>query len=205
MNTVRVTVSSATLWQRFHGCDPDYIKTTCHGRCCDAPQRPGGTLITIHSTERKAIEARGGIVENNLLVTNGICSFKNSDSLCNLHHTADKPFGCIASPFTMAPGGHTLIVRNRYRNLRCYEATAKRHGKDTSSYLPAYVAFRVSLVLLFGELLTAQLVEDLSLYGDPKNEEYIGPGYYRCDMFRSSWERLIENDKIKRTKGVTDD
>jgi len=80
-------------------------------------------LITIHPTEQTTIEARGVVVENGLLqprTGEKKCPFKTEACLCELHHTPDKPFGCVASPFTLTRAG-TLIVRNRYKLLKCYE------------------------------------------------------------------------------------
>ena len=65
-----------------------------------------------------------------------------------------KPFGCIASPFTLTKRD-VLVVRNRYRLLRCY-----RDG-----VLPAYRAFASSLVLLFGADVANILTEHLDRGG----------------------------------------
>jgi hypothetical protein len=202
---VEVLVSVASAWQRFHGCTPDYIANVCHGRCCDAPGRPGGTMITIHRSEQAAIEARGGAVSNGLLVTTGKgkCTFKDAAGLCGLHFTDDKPFGCIASPFTVAPGGRTLVVRNRYRSLICYSATTARRGEDTSDWPPAYVAFRASLDLILGPDLAAWLSDTLDAHGDPKADGYTGPTSIPVPVSRRAWEMLTENDDTKRAAKVS--
>jgi hypothetical protein len=71
------------------------------------------------------------------------CPAQKPDGLCGLHFTDMKPFGCIASPFTLHAKSDTLIVRNRYRLLKCYQDD--RDGEAP----PAYIAFRESLRLLF--------------------------------------------------------
>lgn len=202
---VEILVSVASCYQRFHGCDPDYIRDVCHGRCCDAPSRPGGTMVTIHRSEQAAIEARGGEVANGLLVTTskGRCTFKDDAGLCGLHFTPDKPFGCIASPFTIAPGGRTLIVRNRYRTLICYTKTSERRGDDVSGYLPAYVAFRASLDLVLGPDAATWLSDALDAYGDPKADGYTGPTSIPVTISRQAYAMLTENDATKKAAKVS--
>lgn len=140
---VRVKVSAASARQLFNGCDPAFIRDVCHAKCCDAPTRPTGMLVTIHPSEQARVEARGGVVDNGLLQPNPgerRCPFKTADHLCGMHFTPDKPFGCIASPFTLNKN-NTLIVRNRYRLLPCYKV---------GRLIPAYRAFSASLMLIFG-------------------------------------------------------
>lgn len=160
-------------------------------------------MITIHRSEQAAIEARGGEVRDGLLVTSGKCGFKDDAGLCGLHFTEDKPFGCIASPFTLAPGGRTLIIRNRYRSLVCYEATSRRRGDDVTEYLPAYVAFRASLDLILGVDEAHRLCVVLDAYGDPKAPGYLGPEIWKVNMPRPSYDRLLENDATKKLAGTT--
>jgi hypothetical protein len=192
-----VSVAARVAWQRFHGCDPEYIAIVCHSRCCDAPSRPGGTMITIHRSERAAIEARGGRVTNGLLVTAGRCTFKDPAGLCRLHDTPDKPFGCIASPWTLSSTGRALIVRNRYRMLVCYAATTRRRGRSTAGFLPAYVAFRASLDIILGEDRATDLCERLDRYGDACASGYRGPERYRVVVPARQWRILRENDETK--------
>lgn len=107
------------------------------------------------------IRARGGRVVGGLLRPvpgERRCPFKADDNLCGLHGTAAKPFGCIASPFTLT-SRDTLIVRNRYRLLRCY-----RDDRDGTAR-PAYHAFAASLVLLFGRAGAARLTAHLDAGG----------------------------------------
>ena len=148
MTSVRISAKCARL--QFITCGPECIAAGCGGNCCDAPSRPSGCLISIHPDEQAAIEARGGVVREGLLQpapgARG-CPFKRA-GLCMLHETPDKPFGCIASPFTLNRGG-TLIVRNRYKMLPCYRLAGSKQ--------PAYRAFAASLRLLFGEAETARI------------------------------------------------
>lgn len=190
-----VRISRATAWQRFHGCEPEYIQNVCKGRCCEAPSRPGGTMITIHRSEADAIRARGGQVKDGLLVTDGRCTFKDDAGLCGLHFTPDKPLGCIASPWTLARGGRSLIVRNRYRGLICYAATAARKGVDTSDYKPAFVAFRAGLDLILGQQSAEWLCEALGTYGPP---DRVGPEAFWVPMDVDMWTKLVDNDNTKR-------
>lgn len=150
---VPVRLSRASLLLRFHGCTPEYIRDVCHGRCCRSSSDPSGVSIAVLPGEAPALRTRGATVSQGYLQPScGRCPFQGSEGLCGLHTTPDKPFGCIASPFVLT-SRDTLIVRNRYKLLKCH-----RDWKDQG--LPAYVAFRASLDLLFGsqaELLIEEL------------------------------------------------
>lgn len=181
---VMVKVSAASARQEFHGCEPDYIANVCHGRCCRSSTAPGGTLITIHPSEEAAVAAAGGTVTNGQLEPAcGRCPFQDGSSwLCGLHGTPAKPFGCIASPFTLNRTG-TLIIRNRYRLLRCY-----RDSRADGTQLPAYIAFRASLDLIFGATEAERLCAHLS----------AGGGDYFAWMPAESYRMLTDNDEAKR-------
>lgn len=194
---VLIRVSVASMWQRFFGCEPDFIKDVCHSRCCDAPSKPGGSMVTIHRSEREAIEARGGTVgDDGFLVTEAGCNFKTDAFLCSLHTTPDKPFGCIASPFTLN-AKDTLVVRNRYRRLPCYIRQAEH---DHATYPPAFEAFRAGLDLIF-EDEAVRVVEYLEHYGDPHDPDnrLDVPRLLSFVMPRRSYEILKDNDAAKRS------
>jgi hypothetical protein len=141
--TVPVRISTAQMRQPFHGCEPGYIATTCHANCCRSSTSPTGTSVALLPEEEWQARARGRDVHLGLLQPipgQHQCPEQQSTGLCGLHLTPDKPFGCIASPFILT-SRDCLIVRNRYRLLKCY-----RDGD-----LPAYRAFATSLGLLFGQ------------------------------------------------------
>jgi Fe-S-cluster containining protein len=181
---VRVKVSAAQARQEFAGCSPDYIATKCRATCCRSTTAVTGIMVTIHPTERAAIEARGVVVQDGLILPRPgerRCPFQNTETqLCDIHFTDDKPFGCIASPFTLSSSGETLIVRNRYRRLICY--------KD-GDRIPAYRAFRASLDLIFG-LDEAQRIVDLL---------DAGSGDVVAVMPHATYRRLRANDAVKKT------
>jgi len=175
-----VRISSAMARLPFNGCDPEYIRTTCHASCCQSSTSPTGTIITVHPTEEPAIAARGGVVLAGLLQPRAgekRCPFKNEVNLCGIHFTPDKPFGCIASPFTLNSNG-TLIVRNRYKSLKCY---------NQGPQLPAYVAFRASLDLIFGATESARICEHLE----------AGGGDLTAYVSDANYAKLVDNDAIK--------
>jgi hypothetical protein len=182
----QIRLSVASMMQPFHGCDPEFIADVCHGKCCDAPTRPTGTLITIHRSEQAAIEARGGTVTNGLLESpDRVCPFKTSDHLCGLHVTPDKPFGCIVSPFTLN-GRDCLIVRNRYRLLPCYK---------TETHEPAFRAFQASLRRLFPDDwpdITKRL--ERAYAANPGVRPPMALAYMRPDIYRM----LHDNDETKK-------
>ena len=178
-----VKVSAASMRQEFAGCSPDYIRDVCHASCCRSSIAATGIIVTIHPTEQAAIKAVGGVVVNGLLQpADGCrrCPFQSTEThLCGLHDTPAKPFGCIASPFTLTRNGHTLIVRNRYRLLKCY-----RDGDR----IPAYIAFRASLDLIFGR----DVAQDISDHMD------AGGGDMVANITDDTYDVLVDNDAIKK-------
>lgn len=177
--TRRIKISAASARQRFHGCDPEYIRDVCHASCCRSSTAEGGALVTIHPSEEEKIRAAGGRVRHGLLVVESGCTFQKKSGLCGLHGTDAKPFGCIASPFTLN-SNDTLIVRNRYRTLKCYE-----DGDDPQ---PAYKAFAASLRLICGEVLAERIGRHLDLGGGDLDVEIPADAY----------AKLKDNDAIKR-------
>jgi len=179
---VEITISSKMANLKFNGCDMDYINNVCHASCCESKSKNSdGTIISIHHSEIESIVNRGGIVENGLLKNKnnvGKCFFKDENNLCKLHFTPDKPFGCIASPFTLN-NNKTLIVRNRYKLLKCYN-----DGKK----IPAYEAFRQSLDLILGKEQSNNIVNHF------KN----GGSDIKVNITKSNYLKLIENDKTKK-------
>jgi hypothetical protein len=181
---VRIKVSAASARLPFNGCEPTYIRDVCHAKCCDAPGRPTGTLITIHPSEQSRIEAMGAVVQDGLLQPREgerKCPFKTLDHLCGIHFEKGEPFGCIASPFTLNTND-TLIVRNRYKLLPCYN-----DGPRT----PAYRAFAESLVLILGADQARQVTAHLN----------DGGGDVSVMIRRTTWQMLRENDAIKHAAG----
>jgi hypothetical protein len=187
-DSVEVKVSAASSRLPFNGCEPDYIRNVCKAGCEFSSTREEGILVTIHPSEEPRIKALGGKVENGLLLPvlgdtpRGVrnrCSFQeaNGSGLCTLHFTPDKPFGCIASPFTLNSNG-TLIVRHRYISLKCYNDGRK---------LPAYVAFRASLDLIFGREESHRICAHLE----------AGGGDLTARMPAVNYHKLIDNDEIK--------
>ena len=122
------------------------------------------------------------MVDGLLQTGDGPCTFQDGGThLCGLHTGPDKPFGCIASPFTLNDHD-TLIVRNRYRQLCCYTDT-----RADGTQLPAYIAFRASLDLIFGPDEAARVCDHLD----------AGGGDLDAVMPRSTHRILVDNDAIK--------
>lgn len=175
-----VKISAKSARQAFNGCDPDYIRNVCHAKCCESSTSPTGTMITVHPSEQAAIEALGGVVVNGLLQPKAGCKkcpFKTGDNLCGIHFTGSKPFGCIASPFTLN-ANDTMIVRNRYRLLKCYNDGRK---------IPAYKSFRASLDLIFGQAEAERICKHLD----------AGGGDITAKVSERNYAMLKENDEIK--------
>lgn len=177
----QVKISAAMARLEFIQCGPDCIAAGCKGNCCDAPSRPSGCMITINPDEQDRIEALGGVVKAGLLQPRPGekgCPFKK-DGLCDLHASGQKPWGCIASPFTLNRNG-TLIVRNRYRLLPCY--------RNEGPKAPAYLTFRSSLEIIFGPEETARIVAHLD----------AGGGDLIASIDPAIKAKLLQNDDIKR-------
>jgi hypothetical protein len=183
-----VKISAAMMQQPFHGCTPEFIRDVCQGRCCRSPgaKTGTGTMITIHPSEVRRVERAGGVVVDGLLlprVGERQCPFQDGDYLCGLHGTAAKPFGCIASPFTLNEND-TLIVRNRYRMLPCYK---------TEGAPPAYKAFFDSLRLIFGQDAANDIDRELDSQAKWSRSED-----FAVLMPERSYRMLKENDGIKK-------
>lgn len=167
-----IKVSSKMLRLPFHGCELDFIRNVCYARCCDAPSRPDGMLVSILPAEVAAIERRGKTVVNGILKPDSGCRgcpFKASDHLCQLHGTDDKPHGCKSSPFMLNQAG-TLIVRNRYKLLPCFKTSESR---------PAYRAFSESLETAIGRKPAAIVTDHLDEGGGDLWVEIDGELYDR--------------------------
>lgn len=138
-------------------------------------------MVSVHASEEAAIRARGAAVVDGLIVPppgERGCPFK-SRGLCLLHDTPAKPFGCIASPFTLN-ANDTLIVRNRYKLLPCYKGPGQKQ--------PAYRAYYSSLVLLFGEREAGRIAAHFDK----------GGGDFTAVMPLRSYKILRDNDAAKR-------
>ena len=164
--------------QEFVPCSEEFINNICHGSCCESHTGKRKTMITIHPTEVENIKLLGGQVKQGMLDHGGNkCPFKEND-LCTLHGTDNKPFGCVVSPFTLNKNG-TLIVRNRYRMLKCFRT---KDGK-----IPAYIAHRYSLKAILGEEETVRVIN--TMISTKKDVE--------ANMPDNKYRIIRENDEAK--------
>lgn len=159
---VPVKISAKWLRLRSMACEPTYITTVCRGACCRPAGRP---LVTVHDSEKavkRAIKRQGSQIKDGMLklTEKKGCQFQDKElGLCALHPLGVKPFGCIASPFTLNKN-KTLCLRRHYTSLTCFKS-----GRTTG--VPAYKNFRVSLVKIFGEEVTEIITKHLdSGWGD---------------------------------------
>lgn len=136
------------LRQHFQKCSVAYIEDVCHGRCCESSK---GLSVVVHQNEERRISGLGAKIENGYIIQDhrGLCPFKSNAGLCTIHD--QKPLGCKASPFTFNDN-RTLIVRNRYRLLKCY--------KSAIEPAPAYAAHRWSLIAIFGEDIASKICRE---------------------------------------------
>ncbi len=185
MKTIRI--SAKWMRQLFRPCSPEFIASTCHATCCENSNSPIGFVVTIHPFEQARIEALGGVVFNGLLQPRGEpkrrgkCSFKIlSNNLCSLHATGEKPFGCIASPFTLNRSG-CLVVRHRYINFKCFRAEGS---------LPVYRAQAGSFKTIFGDVEATRLTAHFD----------AGGGDTTSEIDNRIYDILMDNDEIKRNR-----
>jgi 16S rRNA G966 N2-methylase RsmD len=139
-NLIKVKVSGKWIKHKFL-CSADYIKNVCHGSCCTGSNK---VLISLLPDEAETQQKKGYSVSDGGLLQADFrtkkCPHINKIGFCALHGTPDKPFGCIASPFTLNQA-NTLIIRNRYSLMKCHS--------EKGDY--AYRVFRASLNLIFGK------------------------------------------------------
>ena len=156
MGTQTVKVSAAMMRQQFRPCDPEFIATTCKAACCRSTTSPTGIAVTVtDDLEADRVRALGAQVDGlSIVAVNKRCPFQGADNMCSIWNTA-QPWGCSVSPFTLNKN-NTLIVRNRYRSLKCYRAEGS---------MPAYHAHRKALEALLGVDQTDALVAHLDAGG----------------------------------------
>lgn len=149
--TTIVRVNIPALQQRFRPCDPDFIRDVCHGACCRSTTDPTGIAVVVTPAEAVRLRRRGADVDDEtgrIVPQNRRCPFQAADTFLCTVHADDEPMGCAISPFTINPT-NTLIVRNRYRLLKCY------NGPDA---IPVAHAHRRSLEMIFGAGATTVIV-----------------------------------------------
>ena len=169
-----IKISTKWIKHKF-SCSRDYITSTCRGRCCEGSDK---ILISLLPEEAQAHIEQGFQVVDGLLQPDSQtkkCPHKREDGLCGIHGTSLKPFGCIASPFTLN-NRNTLIIRNRYSMMKC-------HGQG----YPAHKTFRASLDLIFG----ANEAERIC------NEVDAGVGSFTAHMPEKSYRALRYLDGLK--------
>ena len=146
-----IPISISGKWaQHKFSCTKEYITSECGGGCCEGSDK---IMISLLPREVDVHTENGYPVEDGFLQADpvtGKCPHKQKDGLCSLHGKPDKPFGCIASPFTLNKS-NTLIIRNRYNMMKC-------HGQGE----PAYITFRASLDLILGNEEAERVCQELA-------------------------------------------
>lgn len=169
-----IKISKKWLTKKFP-CSYNYIINNCKGRCCGIV---GKIMISLLPKEEIWHKKNGFNTLNGFLLPDKIinqCPYKLLSGLCKLHNTEFKPFGCIASPFTLN-NKNTLIIRYRYSRLKCF---------DTGDY--AYNIFKKSLILLFG------LQETINIINQVKNNN--GDIFANMDMHILNKIKYLDNLK----------
>lgn len=176
-DTVTINISGDMLRQAFQPCVMEYITKNCKGRCC---QGTGKIMVTVHRSEVERIEKLGARVVDGFIAADkrGLCPFKTQEGLCGIHGD-EKPFGCQASPFTLN-ASDTLIVRNRYRLLKCYKGNGS---------IPAYKAHAWSLAQIFGQTEASRIMKQCE----------AGAKSFPAKLSGYKYAMLKDNDAAKHT------
>lgn len=181
---VSVEISKKMLMQKFQPCKSDYIKSNCVGRCCEGTNQ---ILVSVHETEEQKFKNMGASITNGFIQPNPEtkkCPFKKQNGLCKIHD--EKPFGCKASPFTFN-SNNLLIVRNRYRSLKCY---------NTEKAIPIYESHRWSLEQIFGKKETTEIIKKV-INGNDKIQAKINKFKYKIMIDNDSAKRKAEINELK--------
>lgn len=163
------------MFHKFR-CTEQYIKDVCHGSCCTGSER---VLISLLPEEAKRQVEMGFAVKGNKLCPSaetGKCPHLTENGLCDIHFTPDKPFGCIASPFTLNKA-NTLVIRQRYSRMKC-------HGDGE----PAYKVFRPSLDLIFGKEKAQEICNQ---YDNGMKDDI------HTEISEATYKKLIYLDSLK--------
>ncbi len=151
----------------FAGCEEDYIRDVCHGRCCVVTpfgESKPKTTVFVTAPELVKIEEHTGMSETDDTYEGndsskikiksteaGLCKFQEDGTgFCQLHPIGIKPSACFVRPWKPSPTGARLIIENRYKMMCCYQDGAR---------MPAYRAFRSALVAIFGEDVVVKLTK----------------------------------------------
>lgn len=177
------TIKISSKWLRhLFTCDIEYITTTCKGRCCRGTDK---IMVSVLPEEEIIQRENGFNVIDGLLQPDPdtkMCPHQLSTGLCNAHNTELKPFGCIASPFTLN-NNDTLIIRHRYSKFKCHG-----HGD------PAYKTFRASLDLIFGDVISQNICDRL----DHNSKDFY------VKIPEENYLKLKYLDNIKKKRNVDD-
>ena len=193
-----VKLSAKMMKLKFMPCEPWYIEQYCHGSCCRSSVHKDGISVVIHKNDRANYvqglkyvvdEYKGEpVLDGFLMAKSKRCPFQEKLGLCKIH--PKKPFGCITSPFTLNHND-TLIVRNRYKLLKCFRDAKKQDvWSKVNDTLPksAYENFYPSLQELFGMMTARRIYEHFDKNGDDMT----------MSMDDSTYQMLKDNDNARR-------
>jgi Fe-S-cluster containining protein len=143
---LKIKITAKVVNMPFHGCTEQFITIHCKGRCCLSHTNNRGTVVVVHPSEEHKF--KDYLIKDHMLMPiDKKCPFF-INNFCSRHLTEDKPIGCKISPFTLR--NNTLVIRRRNTVIKyCYN-----FGKTE----PAYLAFKESLITLFGSSQTTLII-----------------------------------------------
>lgn len=147
----KITLSAAYARQRFL-CSAEYSAGVCHGACCSGPS-------VVLLTEREAWDLKEADpslpVQGRVLWIYGKrCPLSLPNGHCKFYNTKLKSFVCTIMPFCLNKNGK-LVIDNGFMRRSC----RVRKGLDDGQ--PAYKAFKMALVEIFGGANTELIVKHL--------------------------------------------
>lgn len=175
----KITLSSAFARQRFL-CSEEYSAGVCHGACCSGPS-------VVLLTEREAKDLREADpslpVEGRVMWIRGKrCPLSLPNGHCRFYGTKLKSFVCTVMPFCLNKNSK-LILDNGFMKRGCRVRQGDSGGK------PAYKAFRMALLEIFGEKNTDLITKHFDNGGGD-----ITVPVTREVMENLQWHRQVIND-----------
>lgn len=151
----KITLSAAYARQRFL-CSAEYSAGVCHGSCCSGPSV---ALLT----EREAKDLKQADpslpVQGRVMWIHGKrCPLSLPNGHCKFYETKLKPFVCTIMPFCLNKHGK-LVLDNGFMRRSCRVRIGTVGGQ------PAYKAFRMALLEIFGEKATDFITQHLDSGG----------------------------------------
>lgn len=136
-----VCISEKFARQRFL-CSDEYSAGVCHGACCSGPSVV--LLTEREAKDLKAVDPSLPVYGRVMVIKGKKCPLSLPNGHCKFYYTNLKSFVCTIMPFRLNGSGK-LIIDNGFMKRSC------RVRADQKGGLPAYKAFKMALIEIFGQ------------------------------------------------------